>query len=73
MLRQIDEPGAGEGLVGGLISLAAVMPELKGVSLVSIVRRKAGGVLLIHWRTVVGTENVAEATLVVERVASGVN
>ena len=72
VLRQVDEPGAGEGLVGGLISLAAVTPEPKGVSFVSIVRRKAGG-LLIHWRTVIGTENVAEASLVVERVAFGVN
>jgi hypothetical protein len=42
LLRQTDEPGAGEGLVGGLISLAAMTRELKFVSLVSVVRRRVG-------------------------------
>lgn len=32
-----------------------------------------GGPLRRHWRTDVGTEKVAEATLVVEGVAIGVN
>lgn len=42
LLRQTDEPGAGEGLVGGLSSLAAMTRELNFVSLVSAVRRRVG-------------------------------